>query len=207
MNGKVTALRKSFGPLAVIDGIDVEFPEGSVSAILGPSGCGKTTLLNLIAGLDSPDSGSMEGFNDRRFSYAFQEHRLLPWLGARDNILFALSSLPDRVEAARRADRFLEEAGLAAFADALPLELSGGMLRRLSLARAFSYPSEILLLDEAFSAVDLKVRLDLMELFTSLWRSGTSGGQSDRPFPAPCEDPRCPTPSGGQGGASVRFQA
>jgi len=166
----LTSLRKSFGDLEVLDGIDAVFKDSSVTAILGPSGCGKTTLLNIISGIVEPDSGSIGDFSKASFSYSFQEPRLLPWLSSLDNILFALSALPDRNRNHERAMRFLASSGLDAFITAKPVQLSGGMKRRLSLARAFAFPSDILLLDEAFSAVDLKLRIELMDLFSLLWR-------------------------------------
>ena len=166
----LTDLRKSFGDLAVIDGIDAVFFESSVTAILGPSGCGKTTLLNIVSGILEPDSGSIGDFSKAGFSYSFQEPRLLPWLSSLDNILFALAALPDKDLNRERAMRFLASSGLEAFIKTKPAQLSGGMKRRLSLARAFAFPSDILLLDEAFSAVDLKLRIELMDLFSLLWR-------------------------------------
>ncbi|HWP68486.1 MAG TPA: ABC transporter ATP-binding protein, partial [Rectinemataceae bacterium] len=163
-------LRKSFGDLGVIDGIDAVFMDSSVTAILGPSGCGKTTLLNIVSGILKPDSGSIGDFSAASFSYSFQEPRLLPWLSSLDNILFALSGLPDKSRNLERATRFLDSSGLSSFTKTKPALLSGGMKRRLSLARAFAYPSDVLLLDEAFSAVDLKLRIELMDLFSLLWR-------------------------------------
>ncbi len=167
---ELRGIKKRFGPLEVLAGIDASFNASSVTAILGPSGCGKTTLLNIIAGVLDPDEGSMAGFPSASFSYSFQEPRLLPWLSSMDNLLFALSGLNDKAVGAERAARFLKSAGLEGFGDAKPFGLSGGMKRRLSLARAFAYPSDILLLDEAFSSVDLKLRIELMDLFSLLWR-------------------------------------
>jgi NitT/TauT family transport system ATP-binding protein len=158
----------SYGGMPVLDRISLAFEPESVNVVLGPSGCGKTTLLNLIAGLKAPDSGERSGFELSRFSYAFQEPRLLPWQSARENIAFALSGALPRAEALERADRFLAAAGLASFASALPATLSGGMRQRLSLARAFAFPSDILLLDEAFKAVDLRTKLELMDAFLDL---------------------------------------
>jgi len=166
---EMKGIKKSFGRLEVIAGIDASFKAASVTAIVGPSGCGKTTLLNIIAGIIQADAGSLGDFRQARFSYSFQEPRLLPWLSSMDNILFALSGIQD-ASREDRARRFLDNAGLGGFADAKPPELSGGMKRRLSLARAFAYPSDILLLDEAFSAVDLKLRIEIMDLFSLLWR-------------------------------------
>ncbi len=167
---ELKGIKKRFGPLEVLAGIDASFNSSSVTAILGPSGCGKTTLLNIIAGILEPDEGSLTGFPFASYSYSFQEPRLLPWLSSMDNLLFALSGLKDKAVVLERAARFLKSAGLEDFGDAKPFGLSGGMKRRLSLARAFAYPSDILLLDEAFSSVDLKLRIELMDLFSLLWR-------------------------------------
>jgi NitT/TauT family transport system ATP-binding protein len=164
------SVRASYDGLPVLDGISLSFEPGSVTVILGPSGCGKTTLLNLIAGLKSPDSGGRTGFEGCRFSYAFQDPRLLSWLDCRENLAFALSGAMIRTEALARADRFLQSSGLAEAGKRKPNELSGGMRRRLSLARAFAYPSDVLLLDEAFQAVDLRMKLELMDVFLGLMR-------------------------------------
>jgi len=168
---RLTRIRKSFGALPVLDGVSLELVEGSITVILGPSGCGKTTLLNVMAGLSAPDSGERAGFDGIRFSYAFQEPRLLPWLSARENAAFALSGAMEREEALARIDPLLAAAGLHEARNRRPAELSGGMKQRLSLVRAFAYPSEMLLLDEAFTAVDLKTKLELMDVFLELWRT------------------------------------
>jgi len=166
---EIQGIKKSFGRLDVLAGIDARFRTASVTAIVGPSGCGKTTLLNIIAGILQADEGSIGSFRGASFSYSFQEPRLLPWLSAMDNIRFALSGAVE-INRDERARRFLDNAGLGGFAGTKPPKLSGGMKRRLSLARAFAYPSDILLLDEAFSAVDLKMRIEIMDLFSLLWR-------------------------------------
>ncbi|HWR10876.1 MAG TPA: ABC transporter ATP-binding protein [Rectinemataceae bacterium] len=163
-------IKKRFGRLEVLHGVNASFERSSVTAVLGPSGCGKTTLLNIIAGILEADEGSTGDFPSASFSYSFQEPRLLPWLSSLDNLLFALSGLEDKAGSIERAQRFLKNAGLGNFADEKPSRLSGGMKRRLSLARAFAYPSDVLLLDEAFSSVDLKLRIELMDLFSLLWR-------------------------------------
>jgi NitT/TauT family transport system ATP-binding protein len=162
-------LSLSYGAMKVFEGLDAEFPSGSVTALLGPSGCGKTSLLNIIAGLIQPDAGRIIGSESGGCSYCFQEPRLLPWLGARDNILFALSRFMDKKDSERRADKALAQTNLSQFAAAAPSKLSGGMRRRLALARAFAYPSDLLLLDEAFASVDLKQRIELLDLFIALW--------------------------------------
>ncbi len=168
MGYRIEGISASYGGLRVLDGVSLPMRPGSVTVVLGPSGCGKTTLLNVVAGIKAPDSGLREGFEGCRFSYAFQEDRLLPWLSARENLAYALSGALDRSAALERVDRFLEVASLTEFAASRPRELSGGMRQRLSLARAFAYPSELLLLDEAFKAVDLRVKMDLMNAFLAL---------------------------------------
>jgi NitT/TauT family transport system ATP-binding protein len=165
----------SYDGKRVLDGISLSLLPESITVILGPSGCGKTTLLNLIAGLKIPDSGLRLGFEGTTFSYAFQDPRLLPWQSSRENLEFALAGvvsggLLNRAEAEGRIDRFLRAAGLADAVSMRPSALSGGMRQRLSLARAFAYPSDILLLDEAFQAVDLRTKLELMDAFLGLWK-------------------------------------
>jgi NitT/TauT family transport system ATP-binding protein len=167
---ELRSIRASYGGMLVLGDVSLSLEPQSITVILGPSGCGKTTLLNLIAGLKEPDSGERIGFEDCRFSYAFQEPRLLPWLDCRENAAFALSGALGREEALARIDRFLAASDLVQSAAKRPGELSGGMRQRLSLARAFAYPSDILLLDEAFQAVDLRMKLELMDLFLSLWQ-------------------------------------
>jgi NitT/TauT family transport system ATP-binding protein len=161
-------VRASYDGLAALDGVSLTLRPGTVTVVLGPSGCGKTTLLNAIAGLKALDSGARTGFEGCRFSYAFQEDRLLPWLSARENLAFALAGAMGRDDALRRVDRFIGIAGLSGFASAPPRALSGGMRQRLSLARAFAFPSDVLLLDEAFKAVDLRTKMDLMDAFADL---------------------------------------
>lgn len=170
MSIKIDNLRKSFGNLQVLDGISFEMQESSIAAILGPSGCGKTTLLNILSGIVNAEAGAMTGLEGKRFSYCFQEPRLLAWLSAEDNMRYAMASLQDTKIIEQRISRFLEEAGLSEFRHFRPHQLSGGMQKRLSLARAFAFPSDILLLDEAFSAVDLKQKIELMQAFLKLWK-------------------------------------
>lgn len=169
MGPRLSGIHLAYDGIPVLAGIDMDFLEGGINVILGPSGCGKTTLLNLVAGLRRQDQGQREGLEGRGFSYAFQEPRLLPWLNARDNAALALSGLMGRQEARSRVGPLLRAAGLEEAASLRPEALSGGMRQRLSLVRAFAYPAEVLLLDEAFTAVDLRTRIDLMDVFLRLW--------------------------------------
>lgn len=166
---EISHIQKSFNELHVLDDISQGFETASVTAILGPSGCGKTTLFNILSGIVKADQGEIGAFASARFSYAFQDPRLLPWLSAEDNIRYALSAIEDETLKITRIRQFLAESGLEKFALRKPDALSGGMKRRLSLARAFACPSDVLLLDESFSSVDLKLKIELMDLFSRLW--------------------------------------
>ncbi len=166
---KIRNISKSFGEIHVLDDISQDFETASVTAVLGPSGCGKTTLFNILSGIVKADSGNIGQFAAARFSYAFQDPRLLPWLSVEDNMRFALSAIQDEALKKSRIHQFLADSGLEKFRTRKPAALSGGMKRRLSLARAFACPSDVLLLDESFSSVDLKLKIELMDLFSRLW--------------------------------------
>lgn len=165
----ISNLSFSYGSLKIFDNLNLELEKTSVTALLGPSGSGKTTLLDILAGIRKPSGGSIGAFGRASVSYCFQEPRLLPWRTAEANLLYALSGLTGSPGKPGLAREYLRLAGLEGFENYYPHQLSGGMQRRLALARAFAYPSEILLLDEAFSSVDLRLRIELMETFLALW--------------------------------------
>ena len=162
-------LSHAFKELTVFENFSLEIPDRHVTAILGPSGCGKTTLLNLISGLLAPQSGTVSGLQDQRISYLFQEPRLLPWKTVRKNIELVLTPFFSHAELAERSNSFLDMVGLGRFADYYPHELSGGMRQRAAVARAFAYPAGVMLMDEPFQALDLHLKLSLIELFEKLW--------------------------------------
>jgi NitT/TauT family transport system ATP-binding protein len=166
---RVWQIAKSFENNPVYDDFSLEFPENEVTAILGPSGCGKTTLLNILAGLVRVDAGRVE--TEPETSYLFQEPRLLPWLSLRENIALVLADKLPAVASEARVDNCLAATGLAPYAEYLPNLVSGGMKQRAALARAFVYPSRLLLMDEPFKSQDLKTRHHLIELFLELWRA------------------------------------
>jgi len=138
----------SFGDKLILDGFTMELPEAGITCFSGPSGCGKTTLFRLIAGLIAPQSGEI--VTDRKkIAYMFQEDRLLPWLSALENVEAVLPS-----ERAGDAAAFLREFGLDGDLNTMPSELSGGMRRRVALARALAYGGDLLLLDEPFKGLE-----------------------------------------------------
>jgi ABC-type nitrate/sulfonate/bicarbonate transport system ATPase subunit len=167
MSGKkivVDKVCKNFGPLAVVDNVSFDVRDGEFVAIVGPSGCGKSTLLNIIAGFERADRGSVKinGVKPKgpsRNGIMISQHgSVFPWMTVRQNLLFALSgsSHPNQVDL---ADRYIDLVGLEGFENAYPHELSGGMLKRVELARALVVKPEILYMDEPFSALDALMSL------------------------------------------------
>jgi NitT/TauT family transport system ATP-binding protein len=159
----------------VLDRVSLRVGEGRFVSIVGPSGCGKSTLLNIIAGIETYDTGSVtisarEGADVRpRIAYVFQSPRLLNWLTVEGNIHFVLEAqnVP-RQQWAARVSRNLEMVGLAGQERNYPLNLSGGMQQRVAIARALAIEPDILLMDEPFSHLDAitarKLRFDLMKI-------------------------------------------
>ena len=163
-------LTKSFGEFNAVDDLSLVIPKGSFFALLGPSGCGKTTLLKIIAGLLSPDSGEVIINNSRITkpgpdrAFVFQDFALMPWASVIKNVAFGLELKGiNKSEREDIAKKYISEVGLNGFENNFPHELSGGMKQRVGLARALSVNAEILLMDEPFSAVDEQTRRRLQE--------------------------------------------
>ena len=133
----------------MLDRFSLNLPARGLTALSGPSGCGKTTLLRVLAGLSHPQEGTVDGLTPARTAFLFQEDRLLPWRTVGQHITDVLPR-PRRGE----LERWLAFAELEGEADAYPSALSGGMARRLALARCAALGGDILLLDEPFAGVD-----------------------------------------------------
>lgn len=145
----------SYGNKRIFTDFSLELADGAHLALMGPSGCGKSTLLRLISGLITPQSGRIAGLPQDGVAYVFQESRLLSQLTARENVELVLKSIENRQ---KLAEEILTELGLGAELDTLPSELSGGMARRVAMARALAFPSPLLVLDEAFTGLDERTR-------------------------------------------------
>ncbi len=167
----VIGANKRYGDFAALDNVDFTVPTGSLTALLGPSGSGKSTLLRAIAGLDTPDTGTITingvdvtGVPPQRrgIGFVFQHYAAFKHLTVRDNVAFGLKirKLP-KSEIADKVDNLLEVVGLAGFQTRYPNQLSGGQRQRMALARALAVDPQVLLLDEPFGALDAKVREDL----------------------------------------------
>src|SRR5215510_13575324 len=171
----VESITKSFatdhGPRQVIGGIDFKVDDGEFVAIVGPSGCGKSTLMNIIAGFERPDTGRVvvdgapRNGPSAKGIVISQQGSVFPWLTVQRNMMFGLNGHAGR-EAL--ADHYIAMVGLKGFEKSYPHELSGGMLKRVELARALVVKPEILYMDEPFSALDalmnLRMRNELLRI-------------------------------------------
>ncbi len=163
---RLRALTKSFASFTAVDSLDLDVPRGSFFALLGPSGCGKTTTLRMVAGLDSPTSGSIELAGQditatkpyqRPVNTVFQSYALFPHLDIFENVAFGLRRRRQK-DVEKQVNEMLELVELVSQARKKPAQLSGGQQQRVALARALINRPEVLLLDEPLGALDLKLR-------------------------------------------------
>ena len=173
----VKNIKKSFptdnGPLEVLGGIDFTVADSEFVAIVGPSGCGKTTLLHILSGLERPDHGHVEIDGALRTGPSpkgiviSQQGSVFPWLTVQKNLMFGLNGHANNKAL---ADHYLDLVGLQGFEQAYPHELSGGMLKRVEVARALVVKPEILYMDEPLSALDaltsLRMRIELLRILS-----------------------------------------
>lgn len=170
MSYVVDQLKFAYNNMPVLDGLSFELQEKEIFCILGPSGCGKTTLLRLLAGLLTPDSGQIDPFFGQAKSFLFQEPRLLPWMTVYENLCFTTKAHLDEATMRQQIEYYLKEVRLWAYKDHYPDELSGGMQQRIAIVRAFLLPGELMLLDEPFKSLDVEIMLSVMETFKALWQ-------------------------------------
>jgi len=161
-------LTLSYGSQQVLKDCSLRVEAGSRVALMGPSGCGKTSLINVIAGLLTPDGGtvSVKG----KVSYVFQEPALFPWLTALENINVVLS---DKADTLPRAEQLLEAVGLSDCRDKYPHQLSGGQKQRIALCRGLAYGGDVLLLDEPLKGLDPDTRDRVAQLLLQEWAGKT----------------------------------
>ena len=169
-------LSHGYGPLAVLDGIDLTIRSGEIVAILGPSGCGKSTLLRLLGGLERPAAGRVLMAGEapagclNPLTYVFQDFALAPWRTVADNVALALEHHPlSAGERSARVREALRRVNLSDFAAAYPRQLSGGMKQRTAIARALAVDPAVFLMDEPLSALDAQTRELLIADLLRLW--------------------------------------
>lgn len=182
MSIQIRNIVKTYGNFRALKGINFDIEPGELVALLGPSGCGKTSLLRIIAGLDSPDSGQIlfhgvdtthRHVREREVGFVFQHYALFRHMTVFENIAFGLrvrpkSQRPSEREIQDKVHRLLDLVQLEWLGDRYPPQLSGGQRQRIALARALAVEPKVLLLDEPFGALDAKVRKDLRRWLRNL---------------------------------------
>lgn len=182
MSISVNHVNKQFGNFTALNDINLAIQAGELVALLGPSGCGKTTLLRIIAGLETPDSGSIlfngddvsrRDVRNRNVGFVFQHYALFRHMSVFDNVAFGLRMKPRRERPSeavieQKVLQLLKMVQLDWLADRFPEQLSGGQRQRIALARALAVEPQILLLDEPFGALDAKVRKELRRWLAQL---------------------------------------
>jgi sulfonate transport system ATP-binding protein len=161
----------AFGERTVLENFDVEIPAGEFVAIVGRSGCGKSTLLRSVAGLETPQAGTISvgkvaGHEKPDVRVMFQDSRLLPWRRVLPNVMLGLE--PALIV---EAQKVLAQVGLAERANDWPATLSGGQRQRVALARALVHDPNLLLLDEPLGSLDALTRIEMQQLIEDIWRS------------------------------------
>lgn len=174
---QVRNLTKRFGNLTVLDRINFSVGKGELVAIVGPTGCGKTTFLNMLSKLMPATEGNIlidgEEANPRthNISYVFQEPTCLPWRTVRENVAYGMEikGVP-REERMKRSDAIMELVGLSSCANLYPNQVSASMIQRIAVSRAFAVQPDLLLMDEPYGQLDVKLRYYLEDELVNLWR-------------------------------------
>ena len=172
MNIEMRNLTMTYPGVTLYDGLNLTLHDAETVCLLGPSGCGKTTLLRLLAGTLSPMSGFITPDVTGKISYLFQESRLLPWMTVLENTIYLMDERLPLPERRARGRHLLERVGLARFEHHRPRELSGGMNRRVALARMLGKDAALLLMDEPFLSLDETLRCQLVALTRHILNAG-----------------------------------
>ena len=167
---------KNFGAVRALDGISLRIRQGEFVAIVGPSGCGKSTLLSLAAGIETATDGDVRYMGDyvdgpnHRIGFVTQKDLLLPWRTVEENIRFPLEVRGQGANAAARVAEVIEQVGLSGFGKKYISQLSGGMRKRVSIARTLVYKPDVYLMDEPFGSLDAQLRTTMHTDVLRLWR-------------------------------------
>ena len=155
---QVNNLTKRFGDLTVLDGINFNIKEGELLAIVGPTGCGKTTFLNTLS-------------KKHNISYVFQEPTCLPWRTVRENVAYGMEVKGvGKEEREARATQIMDLVGLSSCADLYPNQVSASMMQRIAVSRAFAVNPDLLLMDEPYGQLDVKLRFYLEDELVNIWK-------------------------------------
>lgn len=176
ISGVTQEFEKKDGKFLALDTVNLNVEQNEFICVVGPSGCGKTTLLNIIAGLCKPTTGTVKVRGElvtgpgKGKGVVFQQYALYPWLTVEKNVEFGMrmKGVP-KAERTEIAKKYIDLVGLSKFAKAYPKELSGGMKQRVAIARAYATAPEVLLMDEPFGALDAQTRAQLQENLLKTW--------------------------------------
>ena len=162
---RIENINKRYGDNIIFNNFQIDFYENKINCILGKSGCGKTTLLNIISGVVKNDESDFKGIEDLGVSYIFQDDRLIDWLSVEDNIKLVIKKHYSEDKVNELCEKYLKLVGIYEYKNYYPQRLSGGMRQRVNIARAFIYPSKIIIMDEPFKSIDIKNKQIIMENF------------------------------------------
>lgn len=165
----ITDLCKTFDDNEVLKNVNITLKDNSIYCLMGSSGIGKTTLLRILMGLERADSGSVSGIDTKSISCMFQEDRLIPYLSAIENVRIVLHGKNNRNEIRNNLLSILPDDSL----DIPVSSLSGGMKRRVALARALSYPGKLIILDEPFTGLDKDTKLNVIDYILKMRNNRT----------------------------------
>lgn len=169
MSITITDLYKTFGDNHVLKGVNLTLKDNSIYCLMGASGIGKTTLLRILMGLEQADSGSVTGIHKNNISSMFQEDRLIPTLSAVENVAIVIHGKINKQNIRNNLSTILPSDCL----DKPIVSLSGGMKRRVALARAMTYPSELIILDEPFTGLDKDTKSEVIEYILKMRNNRT----------------------------------
>ena len=166
---KLVDVTKKYDDLILLQDFNISFEKNKITCLFGPSGVGKTTIANIVAGIVPVDRGFVDGIDNSLFSYVFQEPRLLKWYNVYENIDFVLKDVYEPEKRVDTINSYLKMVELSQYKNYKIDALSGDMAQRVSLARAFAYPSHILIMDEPFKGLDIKLKNEMSSLFIKMW--------------------------------------
>ena len=161
-------INKKFNNKIIFENFNIDFYENQVNCIIGKSGCGKSTLLNIISGIIKNDDEKFETIEKYGVSYIFQDDRLIDWLTVGENITLVVKKLYNKKKCDDLCNKYLSLVGIKEYKNYYPQMLSGGLRQRVNIARAFLYPSKIIIMDEPFKSIDVINKEIIMNNFRKI---------------------------------------
>lgn len=161
-------INKKFNDKVIFENFNIDFYENQVNCIVGKSGCGKSTLLNIISGIIENDNDKFETIEKYGVSYIFQDDRLIDWLTVGENITLVVKKLYNKKKCDDLCNKYLSLVGIKEYKNYYPQMLSGGLRQRVNIARAFIYPSKIIIMDEPFKSIDVINKEIIMNNFRKI---------------------------------------